>query len=74
MKSGKAGEASGGSGELSFALQRIRQGRPVNYEGAGGSVDFDEFGNVVSNYEIWRYDAAEDAFVRTSVIQASEIQ
>ncbi|MAT28986.1 MAG: hypothetical protein CMN29_29180 [Sandaracinus sp.] len=63
-----------GPGELSFALQRIRQGRPVNYEGAGGTVDFDEFGNVVSNYEIWRYDAAEDAFVRTSVIQASEIQ
>jgi hypothetical protein len=45
----------------------------LNYEGASGPVDFDEFGNVVANYEIWRYDADRNAFTCKRVVEASEI-
>lgn len=32
-------------------------GRDVDYRGASGAVDFDADHNVVTDYEIWRYDA-----------------
>lgn len=61
-------------GEVADALQSIRDGRGINYEGASGPVDFDSFGNVVADYEIWRYDATARSFVRSSVVRASELQ
>lgn len=70
----QAGDRFFGPGQLGLALQRIRDGLGVNYEGAGGPVDFDGFGNVVSDYEIWRFDAATSSFVRTATIGASTIQ
>jgi ABC-type branched-subunit amino acid transport system substrate-binding protein len=63
-----------GPGQLGLALQRIRSGAAVNYEGAAGSVDFDGFGNVISDYEIWRYDAEMRAFIRTATVPASTLQ
>lgn len=42
--------------DLSSALAEIRRGNDIDYQGASGNVDFDEFGNVVTPYEIWRYD------------------
>ncbi len=30
----------------------------VNYEGASGSVNYDEFGDVLSDYEVWFYNTA----------------
>jgi len=44
------------AGELADALHEIGLGRDIDYQGASGNVDFDEVGNVVSPYEIWRYD------------------
>lgn len=70
----QAGDRFFGPGQLGLALQRIRDGLGINYEGAGGPVDFDGFGNVVSDYEIWRFDAATSSFVRTATIGASTIQ
>jgi branched-chain amino acid transport system substrate-binding protein/neutral amino acid transport system substrate-binding protein len=35
------------------ALELIRQGEEINYEGASGSVDLDEQGDVVGAYDIW---------------------
>ncbi|MBX3249562.1 MAG: ABC transporter substrate-binding protein [Myxococcales bacterium] len=63
-----------GPGQLSLALQRIRDGLGVDYEGAAGPVDFDELGDVVSDYEIWRYDADAERFVRVDTIPASSVQ
>ncbi|MCB9611636.1 MAG: ABC transporter substrate-binding protein [Sandaracinus sp.] len=63
-----------GPGELGLALQRIRNGAAINYEGAAGPVNFDGFGNVISDYEIWRFDAATRSFVRTSTVSASTLQ
>ncbi|MEM9188186.1 MAG: ABC transporter substrate-binding protein [Myxococcota bacterium] len=69
----EAGEPFFGPAELGTALTALRSGRDVNYDGASGPVDFDASGNVVSNYEIWRYDANANAFTRDEVIQASTL-
>jgi ABC-type branched-subunit amino acid transport system substrate-binding protein len=45
------------AGRLAEGLSEVNQGRDVDYQGASGAVDFDEFGDVISSYEIWRYDA-----------------
>lgn len=45
------------AGALASALAEIRRGNDIDYHGASGNTDFDEFGNVVTPYEIWRYDA-----------------
>ena len=38
------------------ALYLIQQGKDINYEGAGGSQDFDENGDVISTIEIWKIE------------------
>jgi len=42
-----------GPGNIGDALNYIHQGTDINYEGASGSCDFDEYGDVVGNYIIW---------------------
>ncbi len=42
-----------GPGEWEKALTEIGAGRDINYEGASGFANFDEFGDVGSDYEIW---------------------
>ena len=37
----------------------IRDGKDVNYEGAGGSQDFDQNGDVVSTIEIWKVEGGQ---------------
>ncbi len=44
------------AGALADALFELGRDRDIDYQGASGNVDFDELGNVVSPYEIWRYD------------------
>lgn len=38
------------------ALSLIRQGKDINYQGASGSVDFNAFGDVTGNYDVWTID------------------
>ena len=42
-----------GPGDLPRALELIRAGQEINYEGAGGSQDFDENGDVFGSFEVW---------------------
>jgi branched-chain amino acid transport system substrate-binding protein len=42
-------------GEFKKAFELLDQGKEINYEGAAGSVDFDENGDVVTPIEVWRY-------------------
>jgi branched-chain amino acid transport system substrate-binding protein len=42
-------------GEFKKAFDIIRKGGDINYEGAAGSVDFDENGDVVTPIEIFKY-------------------
>ena len=44
-------------GALAAGLADVRRGTDVDYQGASGNVNFDALGNVVTAYEIWRYDA-----------------
>lgn len=39
------------------ALSLIRQGQSINYQGASGSVDLNEQGDVTGNYDIWTIDS-----------------
>lgn len=61
-------------GATTDALQIIREGGSINYEGASGPVDFDPQGNIVADYEIWRFDAAEGDFVTIDTVLASDLQ
>ena len=52
------GEVVGpGVAGIKRALELIRDGQDVNYEGAGGSQDFDENGDVISTIEIWSIES-----------------
>jgi ABC-type branched-subunit amino acid transport system substrate-binding protein len=42
-------------GEFKKAFDLLRQGKPINYEGAAGSVDFDRHGDVITPIEVWKY-------------------
>ena len=42
-------------GEFQKALDLIKGGKDINFEGASGSCDFDERGDVVTPIEIWKY-------------------
>lgn len=35
------------------ALELVRKGEDINYQGASGNVDIDENGDVVGNYDVW---------------------
>lgn len=54
-------------GALAEGLARIQDDRTINYEGASGSVDFDEFGDVVSAYVVWEYSASTMSFSETEL-------
>jgi ABC-type branched-subunit amino acid transport system substrate-binding protein len=45
-----------GPGEFELAFDLLKAGKPINYEGASGSVDFDENGDVIAPIEVWRFD------------------
>lgn len=34
-------------------LKFLREGKDINYQGASGNVDIDEFGDVAGSYDIW---------------------
>jgi len=49
---------------LKKALELIKAGQDINYEGAAGSQDFDEYGDTVTPIEIWKYVETEP-FIET---------
>ncbi len=42
-------------GQFEKAFDLLKQGQEINYEGASGSVDFDEYGDVITPIEIWKF-------------------
>jgi hypothetical protein len=42
-------------GQFKLAFELLGQGKTINYEGASGSVDFDDNGDVVAPIEICRF-------------------
>ena len=62
------GDAFINPGHMPEALVRIRQGDDIDYVGASGPVDLQPDGDVLGDYEIWRYDASMEDFVRDGVV------
>ena len=59
------GEVAGPGAEgVAAALAAVQAGTDIDYQGAAGSVEFDENGDVLLGaIEIWRVDAAAEALV-----------
>ncbi|MEK8015658.1 MAG: hypothetical protein VSS75_002240, partial [Candidatus Parabeggiatoa sp.] len=45
--------------DLKRAFGLLQAGKPINYEGASGNVDFDDKGEVMAPIEIWCYEGGE---------------
>ena len=43
-----------GPGDIPRALELVRNGEEINYEGAAGSIDFDKNGDVLSSMRVWQ--------------------
>ncbi|MBI3328741.1 MAG: ABC transporter substrate-binding protein [Nitrospinae bacterium] len=53
-----------GPAELNKAFKLLEEKKKINYEGASGSCDFDENGDVVTPIEIWKFAGGAIATVR----------
>ncbi|CAN2040136.1 branched-chain amino acid transport system substrate-binding protein [Candidatus Magnetomoraceae bacterium gMMP-15] len=51
-------------GEFKKAFDLLKKGQAINYEGAAGSVDFDNNGDVVTAIEVWKYKQGKIVTVR----------
>jgi branched-chain amino acid transport system substrate-binding protein len=51
-------------GEFQKAFGLLDKGKKINYEGAGGAVDFDANGDVTTPIEIWKYSKGKIITVR----------
>ncbi|WP_166434012.1 ABC transporter substrate-binding protein [Roseovarius spongiae] len=61
----------GSQDEITKALQMLRDGKDINYVGAGGSVDFDDNGDVKTPVAIWKF--TEDGDETVKIVPADEI-
>ena len=53
------------------AMELIRQGEDINYQGASGDVDIDSNGDVVGSYDVWRVNPDGDLEVIDTVTPAN---
>jgi branched-chain amino acid transport system substrate-binding protein len=51
-------------GEFKKAFGLLKEGKKINYEGAAGSDDFDQNGDVVTPIEVWKYSEGKIMTVR----------
>jgi ABC-type branched-subunit amino acid transport system substrate-binding protein len=42
--------------QIGQAIQAIQNGEDVDYKGASGGVDFDDYGNIVGDYIMWKVE------------------
>lgn len=48
-----------GVGDYTRAMELIKAGEAIDFSGAAGEVDFDEFGDVVTPIEVWQYTGGD---------------
>jgi ABC-type branched-subunit amino acid transport system substrate-binding protein len=53
-----------GPGRLAEAIDAIKRGVDIDYNGASGNVDFDDFGNVSEDFILWHIENGADATVQ----------
>ncbi len=60
-------------GDWAIAVADLKAGTAINWEGAAGSENFNNFGDVTGPYEVWSSDSAgkiyQVAFIPESIIQ-----
>lgn len=61
-------------GGLASALQRIRAGGRINYNGASGPVDVDALGDVRGDYEVWQVSDDGGALAQVATVQSTELE
>ena len=54
-----------GKEEFAKALQLIKDGKPIKYEGVIGPITFDEFGDITGPFRLWRIKDGEITTVGT---------
>ena len=54
-----------GKDEFAKALQLIKDGKPIKYEGVIGSISFDGYGDITGPFRLWRIKDGEIATVGT---------
>jgi branched-chain amino acid transport system substrate-binding protein len=59
-------------GEFKNAFSLLAKGKKINYEGAGGAVDFDKNGDVRTPIEIWKYSKGKIVTVRMEYVIPKE--
>ncbi len=57
--------------EWAKAITELSAGRDVDYVGASGAVNFDQFGEVGSDYEVWGVNAAGTIFQKQFIAEGS---
>jgi branched-chain amino acid transport system substrate-binding protein len=48
-----------GKDEFAKALQLIKEGKPIKYEGVIGPIQFDEYGDITGPFRLWRIQNGE---------------
>ena len=48
-----------GKDEFAKALQLIKDGKPIRYEGVIGPIGFDEYGDITGPFRLWRIKDGE---------------
>lgn len=56
------------------ALAYLREGKEINYQGAGGAVDFNSVGDTVANYSIWTIDYTGKVKIENSIQVGKPLQ
>ena len=56
--------AAAGAAGVKAAIEAVRAGNSINYEGAAGAHDFDANGDVVTPIEVWKYAGGSIESVR----------
>ncbi len=49
-------------GQWSTAVSDLQAGTPIDYYGASGALDFDQYGNVGSDYMVWGLNATNQIY------------
>jgi ABC-type branched-subunit amino acid transport system substrate-binding protein len=60
-----------GPAQVGHALAAIRAGKDIDYTGASGAVDFDERGDVLGDYIIWKVSGGK--FITVGRVESREL-
>jgi hypothetical protein len=66
-----SGATAYGPAQVADAINALKRGQDINYNGAAGDEDFDDFGNVLGDFIIWQVQGTQ--FATHDYIAASQL-